>query len=229
MVDQGLQKLFDDDDTGNGIAGDTQNGLFSLTAKNRRLAGLHGDAVVQHLTHLPDNTGGEIFPARRRTGVQNHQIAFRSGFFHHSFDSVIFVGNDGVNLGFRAPLPHHGRENRTVEFQYITGLGIGAGRNDFVTGGDDTHHGLADHFYLQHTACDHGTDGGRRNLHMGREDHFTGADVFADLADVLPGCSGGMDGDGTILILDDILHHDDCITVFGNRITGVQNNKLAGI
>ena len=229
MIDQRLQQLLNDDDTGHGIAGNTQDDLASLAAQDGRLAGLHGNAVVQHLAQLSDNPGGEVLPAGRRTGVQDDHIAFRSSLGNHGLDLVKFIGNDGIHLCFGTPLPDHGRENGAVEFQNIAGLGVGAGRNNLITGGDDANHGLADDFDFQHTAGDHGTDGRGRNGHMGRQDHFSCTDILTDLADVLPGGGSSVDGNGAILVLYDILHHDDRIAALGNRVAGVQNDELTGI
>ena len=229
MIDQRLQKLLNDDDAGHGIAGNSQDDLASLAAQDGRLAGLHGDAVVQHFSQLPDDPGGEILPTGRGTGVQDDHIAFRSSLGNHGLDLVEFIGNDGVHLRLGTPLTDHSGENGAVEFQNITGLGVGAGRDDLVAGGDDANHRLADDFDFQHTAGDHGTDGRRRNGHMGGQDHFTGADILTDLADMLPGGGSGVDGNGAILVLYDILHHDDRIAALGNGVAGVQNDELTGI
>ena len=75
MIDQRLQQLLNDDDAGDGIAGNTQDDLASLAAQDGRLAGLHGDAVIQHFTQLPDDPGREVLPSGGRTGIEDHQIA----------------------------------------------------------------------------------------------------------------------------------------------------------
>ena len=51
-------------------------------------------------------------------------------------------------------------------------------------------------------------------------------DILADLADMLPRGCGCVNGDGTISILHNVLHHDDCIFVLQNRVAGVQHKKL---
>lgn len=60
--------------------------------------------------------------------------------------------------------------------------------------------GSADHPQLQNATGDHGTDGRRRDRHMPGQNHFSGAHILPDLADMLPRCSSGMDGNGAILI-----------------------------
>ena len=61
---------------------------------------------------------------------------------------------------------------------------------------------------------------------MGREDHLPGADVLADLTDVLPGCGGGMDGDGAVRVFHKVLHHDHRVLVLRDGVAGVQNGEL---
>ena len=226
MVDEGLQQLLDDDDAGHGIAGNTQNGSLAPAAQDGRLTGLDGDAVVQHLAQFPDDLHGEIFTTGGRTGVEDHHVTFRGGLVHHVPDLVELIGNDGIHLGICAPGAHHGGENGTVEFQNVAGFGVGAGRNDLVAGGDDAHHRLADHIDLQHTAGDHGADGSGGDGGVRRQDHFACADIFADLADVLPGSGGGMDSDGAVGVLHDVLHHDDGVTAFGDGVAGIHHDEL---
>ena len=61
---------------------------------------------------------------------------------------------------------------------------------------------------------------------MAGQNHLSGAHVLTDLPDVLPGSGGSVDGDGTILVLHDVLHHDDGIPLLGNGVAGVQHNIL---
>ena len=229
MVNQRLQQLLNDDDAGDRITGNTQNGCPALAAQDGGLAGLHGNAVVEHFTQFPDDPGGIVVTACRGTGIENHQVALLRCPGYRFLNSVELIGHDGVNLCLRAPLPYHGGENRAVEFQDITGLGICTGRNDLITGGDNANQRLSDHLNLQHAAGDHGADGSGRHLHMGRQDHFTGTDILADLADMLPGSGRGMDGYGTVFVLHHILHHNDGVAFLRNRIAGIQHDKLAGL
>ena len=61
---------------------------------------------------------------------------------------------------------------------------------------------------------------------MGGEDHFPGADVLADLAYVLPGRGGGMDGDGAVRVFHNVLHHNHGVLVLRDGVAGVQNGEL---
>ena len=229
VVNQGLQQLLDDDDAGNGITGNAQNGLFALRAQNGGLAGFHGDAVIQNFAQFTDDSRGEIFTTGGRTGIQDHHVAFPRCLGNHGLDLVKFIRHNGVHLCLRTPLTHHSGEDRAVELQNIAGLGIGAGRDDLVTGGDDADDGLTDHFHFQHAAGDHSADGGGRNSHMRRQNHFTGANILTDLADMLPGSGCIVDGDGAVLVLDDVFHHDHRVAVFGDGVAGIQHDKLIGI
>ena len=226
MVNQGFQQLLHHNDAGHGVAGNTQNGLGPLAAQNGGLAGLHGNAVVQDLPQLPDDSGGIVLPPGRGTGVENHHVTFRCGSGNHGLDLVKFVGNDGINHRVGTPAFHHGGENGAVKFQNVSGLGVRAGGNNFVAGGDDPHHRLGNHFDFQHTAGNHSADGGGGNGHMAGQNHLSGTHILANLPDVLPGSGSGMDGDGAILVLHDVLHHDDGIPVLGDRVAGIQHNIL---
>ena len=57
LVDAGM--------SGNRVTGDAQHRLCAFAAKNCRLAGLHGNAVIQHLAHFTDHTGREILATGR--------------------------------------------------------------------------------------------------------------------------------------------------------------------
>ena len=226
VFDQGLQQFFDHDDAGHRVAGHAQNGLCPHAAQDGGLAGLHGDAVVQHLPQFPDDFGGKILPPGGGAGVENHQVALRRRLGDSGLDLIELVRHNGIGPGLRPPLAQHGGENGGVELHDVPRPGVGTGRDDLVPGGDDAHQGLADHRDLQHAPGDHGPDGRRAYLHVGREDHFPGANVLADLADVLPGCGGSMDGDGAVGVFHDVLHHDHGVLVLGDGVAGVQNGEL---
>ena len=229
MVNQGLQQLLNDDDAGHRITGHSKNDLLSPAAQNGRLAGLDGDAMVQHLTQFPDDSSREILPSGRRTGIENYHIALVCRFGNHFFDLVKFIRNNGIDHRLCAPGTHHCGKNGAIEFQNIPGLRVCTGRDNLVPCGDDAHHRFANHFNFQHTAGNHRTNGSRGNGHMAGQNHFPGAYILADLADMLPRGCGCVNGDGTISILHNVLHHDDCIFVLRNRVAGVQHKKLVRI
>ncbi len=225
-IDQRTQQLVDDDDAGNRIAGYAQNRHCSLIPEDGGFAGFDGNTVIKHLADLADGSGGIIVPPGGGTGVQDHQVAFRDGFFEHSPDLVIPVGNDWIGSGLRAPGGEHGGKDGRVKLHNVARFRVRTGRNDLIPRGDDTHHGLCQNLHFQNTAGDHGADSGGCDLHQSRQNHLPGADILADLADVLPRRGGGVDGDGTVLVPDDLLHHDNCIAAFRDGVAGIDNRKL---
>ena len=225
-VDQRLQEFLDHDDAGHRIAGHAQNGLISAIAQDRGLAGLDGDAVVQHLADLAYGGGGVVVPPGGGAGVEDHHVALVGRFGEHIPNGVKAIRHDGIGFGLRAPVLQHGGKDGGIEFQNVARFGIGAGRDDLVAGGDDAHHRAADDLELQHAARDHGADGGGGDLHEAGQDHLPGADILADLPDMLPGRGGRVDRDAAVVVFHDILHHDDRVAVLGDRIAGVHHDKL---
>ena len=69
VINQRFQQLLNDDNAGNGITGNAQNGFCTLATQNGRLTGFHGNAVIQHLAQFPNHSGREVFAAGRRTGI----------------------------------------------------------------------------------------------------------------------------------------------------------------
>ena len=182
--------------------------------------------MIENLAQFPNDPGGKILPPGGGTGIENHHVAFRCGLCYHCLDPVELVGHDGVYHRFRAPAFDHGGENGAVEFQNVPGLGVGAGRDDLVAGGNDADDRLADDLNFQHAPGDHGADGGRGHGHVAGQNHLSGAHILTDLADVLPGRGGGVDGDGTILIFHNILHHNHRVPILRDGVAGVQYDEL---
>ena len=56
--------------------------------------------------------------------------------------------------------------------------------------------------------------------------HLSGADILANLPDMLPGSSRAIKADAAILIFDDIFNHHHCITACRNGVAGIDNHKL---
>ena len=227
-VDQRLQEFLDHDDAGNRIAGNAQNGPGPAIAQDRGLAGFDGNAVIKHLADLPDGGGGVVVPPGGGAGVEDHHVALAGGFGEHVTDLVEAVRHDGIGLRHRAPVLQHGGKDGGIELQDVARLRVGAGRDDLVPGGDDPHHGLADDFCLENAACDHGADRGGTDLHEARQDHLPGADIFADLANMLPGCRRGVDRNAAVVVLDDVLHHDDRVAALGDRVAGIDHGEAVG-
>ena len=129
-------------------------------------------------------------------------------------------------MSHSSPVFQHGGEDGGVEFQNVPRLRVGAGRDDLIPRGDDTHYRAANDLELQHPTRDHGADGGGSDLHEAGQDHLPGTDILTYLPDMLPGRGSGVDRDAAVVVLDDILHHDDRVAVFGDRIAGVHHGEL---
>ena len=182
--------------------------------------------MVQNLTDLAHGGGGVIVPPGGGTGVEDHHVTFFRRLLQRIPDQIIAVRHDGISHRHRVPFPQHGGEDGGIEFQNIPGLRIGTGRDDLIACGDDGDTRAADDLQLTDAARDHSSDGGGADLHEAGQNHFTGADILADLADMLPGGGGGMDGDTAVVVLQDVLHHDHRVTALRNGIAGVHHNKL---
>ena len=182
--------------------------------------------MIQHLADFAQGSSGIVVPTCGGAGVEDHHVTFVGRFRDHIPDILKTVRHDGVGPGLGAPGFQHGGKDGGVELQDVPGLRVGTGRDDLVAGGDDAHHRAADDLDHQNPARDHGADSGGVDLHEAGQDHFPGADILADLPDMLPWCGGSVDRDASVVVLDDVLHHNDRIAVFRNRVPGVHHDKL---
>ena len=58
-------------------------------------------------------------------------------------------------------------------------------------------------------------------------EHLSGADVLADLTDMLPGRGGRVDGDAAVVIFDELLDHDDGVAACGDRVARIDFRELS--
>ena len=225
-VDQRFQELFENDNAGNRITGNADHGFLSACAEDRRFSGLDGNAVVQHSAQRSDHFRGVILAAGGGAGVQQHDIAFCKRCLQGFPDLFLIILYNGISARNRLPAVQHAGENGGVEFQDISGRGIRRGRHDLVPCRNDPDNRLFQDRYFSHACCDHRADRGGRDLRKRRQDHFARADILPDLSDMLPRSSGGVKTHGPVFLSDHIFDHNDSITAFRDRVSGIDNDEL---
>ena len=227
VFDEGAEQVLQHQNAADRVAGHPQHRHRASPAQNGGLAGADGQPVAQHLPHRANDGGGIVLPARRRPGVEHHQVALLRGPGEGVSEVSLVVLHDGVGFGRTAPFPDHGGEDGGVELQHVPRLGVVGGRHHLVPGGDDPHHRAGEHLHRQHATGDHGPDGGGGNGGMGGEEHLPGAHVLPDLPDVLPG-GGGLMEDGLLPLPQHVLDHHHRVLPLGQGVTGVHHRELMG-
>ena len=221
-----LHDLFHDDDAGDRVTGHAAEGLLADHAEDCGLAGLDGDAVDQQFTEVRKNSGCVVVPSGRGAGNGEDGIALVGGFRDGRFEEVDLVFHDRVDDAVCAPVRKHGREDGGVEFRDVTGFQVRVAVDDLITGGDDAEDRTLHDLDLIDTGCHEGTDESGGHDGVGRDDHIAHADVFADLADVVPGDAGGVQKDVSVLCLNDVLDHNDRVGVLRQRVAGVDDDVV---
>ena len=149
-----------------------------------------------------DGLGGVVLSSRGGARIQENHIAGSCGIFQGIHDSIEFILHDGIDLRNSAPLRKHGGKDGTVEFDDVARTRVFGGGYDLIPGRNDADDRPGQDFYLQNAGSQKSADGGGGDSGVSRQDHFPGADILADLADMLPGSSGG----GVRCVYGDAVH-----------------------
>ena len=225
-------ELLHGDDRGHRVAGHADHRGLVDHAEDGRLAGHDGHPVDQHLAQFLDQLHRVVGAARRRTGVDQHQVRAPGQFVPQPLTDGLGLVRDHQRHPHLGPgLFGQGGEHGAVRLDDPAG-GHGVAEfvqlDQFVAGGDDGHPRPPPHRHGGAAAGEQGADVRRPEAVAGGEEQLGGDDVLTHLAHVLPGIDRRADHRFRVRLVEQhVLDHDHRVPVRRQRVAGVHHDCLA--
>src|SRR3990172_9177953 len=225
-IEDRLHQQIAGNDRRDGIPRNPDDGAAPDDPEHHRVPRADRDPMHKKLPQFPDDGGGKVFRARRRTGIDDDHVVGRQRFLYGGPDRGEIVRDDAGAVRLSSPLPNHPTEHQGIELDDLAGLHGTPRWDQLAPGRDDGHAGpLADLNGTQ-TASGDGPEIGRGEGMSFGKDQLRRDHVFPHGPDMVPRGYGGVDLDFLFAYRVQVLEHDDSVERREDRGTRIDPLKL---